>query len=137
MTCCSWNVKSGLIRRELEIRNLIENENIDVLFLNETDSNQLQTESDFTITGVNTIFQKREDNCEKVRLICLVKESLMTNFTVRQDLMSTDFPSIWLEVNETNKQTVLLSGFYCEWNHKGNKSEASQVKCFEEFSNQI
>ena len=67
----------------------------------------------------------------------MVKESLMKNFTVRQDLMSTDFPSIWLEVNETNKQTVLLSGFYCEWNHKGNKSEASQVKCFEEFSNQI
>ena len=118
MTCCSWNVKSGLIRRELEIRNLIENENIDVLFLKETDSNQLQTESDFTITGFITIFQKREDNCEKVRLICLVKESLMTNFTVRQDLMSTDFPSIWLEVNETNKQTVLLSGFYCCRKHR-------------------
>ena len=61
----------------------------------------------------------------------------MKNVSVRHDLMSTDFPSTWIEVNETSKQAVLIAGFYREWNHKGCKSEASQVKCMEEFSNQI
>ena len=103
-------------------------ENIDVQFLNETDTIQLQKEGDFAINGYSTIFQKRVDNSEKLRLICLVKESLMKNITVRKDLMSTDYPSICLELKENNKQTVLLAGFYREWNQKGNKSEANQIK---------
>ena len=51
--------------------------------------------------------------------------------------MSPKIPSIWIEVKETSKQSVLVADFYREWNHKGDKSQTSQVECMVEFSNQI
>ena len=98
MVCGSWNVKAGLVKRELEIRNLLETEKLDVLFLNETDTLCLLKESDFAISGFVKILPLRKNYKEKVRLICLVKEKLMNSITIRKDLMSTEFPSIWLEL---------------------------------------
>ena len=34
----TWNVKRGLIKRELEIKDLLKRENLHVLFLTETDT---------------------------------------------------------------------------------------------------
>jgi hypothetical protein len=60
LICCAWNVKAGLGKRELEIRNLLKTEKIDILFLNETDSVNIHKESDYNIEGFSTILQKRK-----------------------------------------------------------------------------
>ena len=54
---------------------LINKEDLDILFLTETDV-RLNNEEDFKLCGFNTIFHKRENNEEKIRLIALVKTSL-------------------------------------------------------------
>jgi hypothetical protein len=59
LICCAWNVKAGLVKRELEIRNLLKTEKIDILFLNETDSVNIHKESDYNIEEFSTILQKR------------------------------------------------------------------------------
>ena len=57
---------------------LINKEDLDILFLTETDV-RLNNEEDFKLCGFNTIFHKRENNEEKIRLIALVKTSLEPN----------------------------------------------------------
>ena len=39
--------------------------------------------------------------------------------------MQVDFPSIWLELKEEKKSTI-LRGFYREWTQNGDKTEAAQ-----------
>ena len=67
---------------------------------------------DFIIPGYTTILQKRENMGEKVSMFCLVKEKLMESMTIRKDLMSTIFPSIWLELKSEGKPSVIIGGFY-------------------------
>ena len=31
-------------------------------------------------------------------------------------------PSIWVEFSELRKESIVIAGFYREWNHKGDKS---------------
>ena len=37
---------------------------------------------------------------------------------VRKDLMSKEFPSIWIEVNDTQNSHILMAGFYRQWTHE-------------------
>ena len=41
----TWNVRRGLIKRENEIINLLQTDNVDVLFLTETDTKFINTNS--------------------------------------------------------------------------------------------
>ena len=51
----TWNIKRGLVKRELEIANLPKSEKLDVLFLTETDL-QLNSAEDFKLEGYKTSF---------------------------------------------------------------------------------
>ena len=82
-------------------------------------------------------FQKEKNQLEKTRIICLYKESLSKQILVRQDLISPDFRSIWIEYSELQKESIIIGGFCREWNHKGDKTEAGQVKRMELFAQQI
>ena len=37
LICATWNVKRGLVKRELEISHQLKAENVDIIFLTETD----------------------------------------------------------------------------------------------------
>ena len=66
-----WNIRRGLVKREIELTELIGSFKLDIIFLVETDSNLIQTEIDFKIKGFTTEFHLKE-NCEqKTRMICL------------------------------------------------------------------
>ena len=130
-------MKAGLVKRELEIRNLLKTEKIDILFLNETDSVNIHKESDYNIEGFSTILQKRDNENSKVRLICLINKKIMNSSEIRLDLMSPDFPSIWVEKKNEGKKSIVIGGFYREWNHNGKKSVSSQIKGMRIFAKQI
>ena len=51
--------------------------------------------------------------------------------------MSVDFPSIWLELKEDNCKSTIMVGFYREWTHDGDSSEAGQIERIKKFSTQI
>ena len=52
-----WNVRRGLIKQELAIKELLEKENLDVLFLVETDTKSITCEKDYQISGYNIFFR--------------------------------------------------------------------------------
>ena len=53
LKCATWNVKRGIVKRELEITHLLNSENIDIIFLTETDTKQMACETDYTIKAWN------------------------------------------------------------------------------------
>ena len=59
---------------------------------------QLNNSEDFQIKGFNTVIQKRESATDKVRIVALVSDSILCQISVKEELMSTEFPSIWLEL---------------------------------------
>jgi hypothetical protein len=113
----AWNIKRGFIRKEAEIKDLAESENIDIISLSETDLVFLSEPPAFE--GFKTISTLRSGPLQKVRLLTLVKESLSSQVTVRTDLMSDKFPSVWLEING-----FLVCSFYREWvDHQDEKMD--------------
>ena len=72
----TWNVRSGLIRRENEINDILKTNKVDILFLTETDTKNAKS---FNLQGYKTITQLCE--CEDciVRIIALVKDNIGVN----------------------------------------------------------
>ena len=122
-----WNIRRGLIKRELEITNLLTTKKLDIFFLVETDTNMIHSENDYKIKGYKTVFPLKDGNNLKTRMICLTNES-NDNIKTRPDLMDPKFPSIWCEEVREHEKNLLICGFYREWSHEGLKS--SLVKCY-------
>ena len=96
------------------------------MFLVETDITMLNGKEDYKIEGYETILQKTDQNMEKIRIIGLVEEEMRNITKVRTDLMTKEFPSIWLEITRSKQKNLLICGFYREWTRNGNSSENEQ-----------
>ena len=131
-----WNIRRGLIKRELEITNLLTTEKLDIFFLVETDTNMIHSENDYKIKGYKTVFPLKDGNNLKTRMICLTNES-NDNIKTRPDLMDPKFPSIWCEEVREHEKNLLICGFYREWSHEGLKSNAIQLEAIKIFCGQI
>ena len=59
---CSWNIRRGLAIREQELTNIIKINQINIIFLVETDTSATNNENDYSIQGFKTIIQKKEQN---------------------------------------------------------------------------
>ncbi len=97
------------------------------MFLVETDITMLNGKEDYKIEGYETILQKTDQNMEKIRIIGLVEEEMRNITKVRTDLMTKEFPSIWLEITRSKQKNLLICGFYREWTRNGNNSENEQL----------
>ena len=126
--CACWNVRRGLIKQELEVKSILKEERIDIMFLVEVDTNLIKIKTDFILAGYETVVQKRKSDEEKVRVVCVFKEELSSEIKVREDLMSNEFPSIWLEVKQNTGKNLLVCGYYREWSKNGKKTEKEQVE---------
>ena len=128
----SWNIRRGLQKRELEIIDLINTNDLTILFLVETDSYQINEKKDFELVGFETLFHKKKISTDKTRLICLTKANVNSNnIKIREDLMSDSFPSIWIEITNANlNQSRLVCGFYREWSNDGLLSTEAQLKLY-------
>ena len=114
-----WNIRRGLIKHETEIKQLLNEEKMTIMFLVETDTKMIRTPEEYKLEGFITILQKKDEQDENLRIIALIEEELSKNVKIREDLMSTEFPSIWIEVRKKNEKGKLIRGFYREWTHKG------------------
>ena len=133
----TWNVRRGLITKEIEISELMKSEDIDVMFLTEADTKKINVEK-YKLLGYNTIAQLCEGEEDVVRIIALVKEDPSLCIKVRLDLMNKIFPSIWLEVADKYKSSTTIGGFYRQWSAKGERLLVpEQVEQIEEYCQQI
>jgi hypothetical protein len=80
------------------------------LFLVETDTKLPNGKSDYKIEGYATVLQKTNQFIDKIRIIGLVEEDTFKYTKIREDLISTQCPSIWLEIIRTTK-ICLCVGF--------------------------
>ena len=136
LVCCTWNIRRGLIKREIELIDLLKSENVDVIFLTETDTKSLSKEEDYCIQGYKTILPITDPKSGLVRIIGLVKEEHIPHIKIRLDLMSKEFPSIWFEYRaDQNKKSTLLAGFYRVWTQDGEK--VNQLERMKVFNDQI
>ena len=131
-----WNIRRGLIKRETEIKNLITEQDLDVLILVETDTNMVTTEKDYMIPGFKTWLPIKKETSDKTRLLMLTKLD-KPKIKIREDLMSADFPSIWIEEDLENVKNLIIGGFYREWSIDGTVSCTNQTKSIRIFGNQI
>ena len=121
-----------MIKRELELSDLLRTENIDIIFLTETDTSMLISDETYTIAGYKTVVPEKMSDSELVRIVCLIKEKLLSYIKIRFDLMSSEFPSIWVDYKyEPSSKPMLLAGFCRVWTHDGKKSgQISRIKVF-------
>ena len=53
LKCATWNIRRGLIKREIELTDLLRSENLDTIFLTETDIKGISKDEDYLIQGYN------------------------------------------------------------------------------------
>ena len=121
----------------METREMLKQENLNVLFLVETDVILENVKENYKIENYQTVTTKHESENEKVRVIGLIEENLAKSTYIREDLMSTKFPSIWMEIKREKEKNLLVCGFYREWNRDGLKSETDQLNRLKHFTDQI
>lgn len=122
-----WNIRRGLIRREEELKELLRKENLDIMFLVETDTRSIKEEKDYKIGEYKTVLPKQKDTETNIRIIGLIAEKISTRVKVRTDLMSEDFPSIWLELEREKRKKLIIGGFYREWRKDNDSSQEAQL----------
>ena len=132
----TWNVRRGLVKRENEISNLLLSDDLDVLFLTETDIKK-QNVVDYKIKGYSTHLQLVAEDGDLVRLIALTKDNSVSKFELKSDLMQESFPSIWIETQDKHGSKSLIGGFYRQWSSNGQLTVPEQVKQMEIFCNQV
>ena len=137
LTIGCWNIRRGILTREMETREILKNEHLNVLFLVETDVILENGKDSYKIENYQTVVTKHESEKEKVRVIGLIEENIVKSTNIREDLMSTNFPSIWIEINREHQKNLLICGFYREWNRDGLKNETDQLNRLKHFSEQI
>ena len=50
------------------------------------------------------------------------------SITILDQIMTTEIPTIWLELKEANQRKTAIGGFYREWTHEGTKTVEEQLK---------
>jgi hypothetical protein len=132
----TWNVRRGLIKRENEITYLLQKEEVDILFITETDT-KWHNVFDYKIKGFTTTLQAVKNNDDLVRVIAITRDGNGLKIETRQDLMLGTFPSIWFEIQDKNGSKSLIGGFYRQWSADGKLTVPEQVEQMEIFCNQI
>ena len=132
----TWNVRRGLIKREIEISKLLQSDDLDILFLTETDVKK-QNVIDYKIKGYSTHIQSVTHDEDLVRVIALTKDNIGIRFELKPDLMQESYPSIWIEIQDKHRSKSLVGGFYRQWSSDGKLTVPEQAKQMELFCNQI
>ena len=132
-----WNIRRGIVTRELELKNLLKEEDIDIMFLTEVDTRAITTKNDYQVEGYVTMLPKIRDGGNIVRVLCLVKNEIQERVKLLEHFMSEDFSSIWLEYTDLLGAKTNIGGFYREWTCDGLSSESDQAKRLETLLHQF
>ena len=134
---CAWNIRRGLVIREEEIKSLVRLNSLNIVFLVETDTSAINSETDYRIPGFKTLIQKKDNAQDHTRILCLIDEKMSSNIVIRSDLSSADFPSLWVEIENRAGKNILCGGFYREWAPKGLNTIDAQVRAIQVFTRQL
>jgi hypothetical protein len=109
----SWNINRGFVKKQGEIESFLSENEIDILGLQETNLLHYSDDNPVRIEGYETYSNLRSSKQEYTRMILFIKNGL--SHSMRSDLMSADFCSVWLEVGIGRGPGSLIGFFYREW----------------------
>ena len=88
------------------------------------------------IAGFKTWLPLKKENSEKTRIVLLMKLD-KPEMKLREDLMSPNFPSIWVEEEIELGKNIIIGGFYREWSIDGTVSSTNQTTAIKIFTSQM
>ena len=115
----SWNIDKGLLKKLAEINHVLSEENVGICFLIEVEDtqenlNSLNSTNPKAFPNYSIHTSKSLSPKTKVRIIALVHEDI--SFKIREDLMSHNVASIWMEVSRKFHKNLIIGGIYRQWN---------------------
>ena len=69
--------------------------------------------------------------------MAFIKDSFSSQIKLRQDLMSKEFPSIWIELTNPIQKNLILGGFYRQWTSESCKKEEAEEQGINIFIDQL
>merc|ERR1711974_70967 len=66
-----------------------------------------------------------KNDTDKVRIIALIRSDI--KFRIREDFMSTNQQTIWIEIIKNNSKNVLCGGVYRVWNSENPEGYADEL----------
>ena len=117
----SWNIRKGLIKHLAEINHVLSEENVGICFLIEVDDSQdnlsnLNTTNPKAFPDYTVHTSKCVAQTDRVRIIVLVHEDI--SFKIRDDIMSPEAETIWLEISRKYHKNVIVGGIYRQWKNE-------------------
>ena len=117
----SWNIRKGLLKYLDEINHVLSEENIGICFLIEVDDSQdnlndLNKTNPKAFPNFTVHTSKCLDQSDRARIIVLVHEDIP--FKIRDDLMSHEAETIWLELSRKHHKNIIVGGIYRQWNNE-------------------
>ena len=112
----TWNA-GNLARggKELSLLHLLQANRVDVAIITEAELPE-ELAPVFSVTGC-TSFLPLRGSLGKTRVITLVKSdmAMRARAKLRNDIMSPLVQSVWLQLDQPGKRSILLGGIYREW----------------------
>ena len=102
-----------------EIEQVVSDNHPHVLGISESNLKRNHNVDDVQLEGYDLLVCKtmENDNLQISRVVCYKHQSLVGE--VREDLMSDQFSSIWLEVGLPGRSRILVCQLYREWRYLG------------------
>ena len=128
-----WNAGSAhLANKMLELEQVVADNHPHVLGISEANFKRDHVLEDVQIDEYDLILSKTIENDElKVsRVVCYKHQSLVAK--VREDLMSDEFSSIWLEMGLPGKRKILVCQLYREWRYLGQPDRGKESNTIQE-----
>jgi hypothetical protein len=115
-----------------EIEQVVSVHHPHLLGISESNHKKIHDIDDVQLEEYELIFSKTIDNdqLEVSRVVCYKHQSLVGR--VREDLMSDQFSSIWLELGLPRKKKFLVCQLYREWRYLGQQDRGEFSHSFQE-----
>ena len=123
-----WNAGSAHLPNKMnEIEYAVSEHHPHLLGISESNLKRVHDIQDVQLQDYDLIVSKtlENDQLQVSRIVCYKHQSLVGK--VREDLMSDEFSSIWLEIGLPGKRKFLVCQLYREWRYLGqpNRGEYS------------
>ena len=115
-----WNAGSAhLVNKMHEIEQVVSDNKPHLLGISEANFKRVHDIDDVQLQEYDLVLSKTIDNdqLQVSRVVCYKHQSLVGK--VREDLMSDEFSSIWLEIGLPGKRKFLVCQLYREWRYLG------------------
>ena len=115
-----WNAGSAHLRNKmLEIEQVVSEIKPHILGISEANLKMIREIGEVQLPGYDLILSKTMENeqLQVSRVVCYLHQSLVGR--VRDDLMSDQFSSIWLEIGLPGKSKILVCQLYRDWRYLG------------------